>query len=147
MNKDAVVSNNELYRYQLSRIWNSSLPMVMFICLNPSTADHNDDDPTILKCIKYAQNWVYGGLLMGNLFAYRATNPSDIKKVDDPVGPLNNHYLKLMSQQVIQIVCGWGNHGTFLDMDDEVRCMFDKLYALKRNVSGTPSHPLYLKQS
>ena len=147
MNKDAVVSNNELYRYQLSRIWNSSLPMVMFICLNPSTADHNDDDPTILKCIKYAQNWGYGGLLIGNLFAYRATNPSEMKKVDDPVGPLNNHYLKLMSQQVIQIVCGWGNHGTFLDRDDEVRCMFDKLYALKRNVSGTPSHPLYLKQS
>ena len=147
MNKDAVVSNNELYRYQLSRIWDSSLPMVMFICLNPSTADHKDDDPTILKCIKYAQNWGYGGLLIGNLFAYRATNPSEMKKVDDPVGPLNNHYLKLMSQQVNQIVCGWGNHGTFLDRDDEVKCMFDKLYALKRNVSGTPSHPLYLKQS
>ena len=70
---------------------------------NPSTADHNDDDPTIIKCIKYAQNWGYGGLLIGNLFAYRATNPSEMKKVDDPVGPLNNHYLKLMSQQVNQI--------------------------------------------
>jgi hypothetical protein len=80
MIKDAVVSDNQLYLYQLTRIWDTSLPMVMFICLNPSTADHDNDDPTILKCIKYASNCGYGGLMMGNLFAYRATEPLDIKK-------------------------------------------------------------------
>ena len=147
MIKDAIVSDNQLYRYQLSRVWNSSLPMVMFICLNPSTADHNDDDPTILKCIKYAQDWGYGGLLMGNLFAYRATEPLDMKRADDPIGPLNNHHLKLMSQQVDKIVCGWGNHGVYLDRDEKVKSMFDNLYALKINKTGSPAHPLYLKKS
>ena len=147
MIKDAVVSDNQLYRYQLSRIWDSSLPMVMFICLNPSTADHNDDDPTILKCIKYAQDWGYGGLLMGNLFAYRATEPLDMKRADDPIGPLNNHHLKLMSQQVDKIVCGWGNHGVYLSRDEEVKSMFDNLYALRINKTGSPAHPLYLKKS
>ena len=147
MIKDAIVSDNQLYRYQLSRIWDSSLPMVMFICLNPSTADHNDDDPTILKCIKYAQDWGYGGLLMGNLFAYRATEPLDMKRADDPIGPLNNHHLKLMSQQVDKIVCGWGNHGVYLSRDEEVKSMFDNLYALRINKTGSPAHPLYLKKS
>lgn len=147
MIKDAVVSDNKLYRYQLSRVWDSSLPMVMFICLNPSTADHNDDDPTILKCIKYAQDWGYGGLLMGNLFAYRATEPLDMKRADDPIGPLNNHHLKLMSQQVDKIVCGWGNHGVYLSRDEEVKSMFDNLYALRINKTGSPAHPLYLKKS
>ncbi|MDG1816882.1 MAG: DUF1643 domain-containing protein [Glaciecola sp.] len=147
MNKDAIVSDNQLYRYQLSRVWDSSLPMVMFICLNPSTADGSDDDPTILKCIKYARGWGYGGLLMGNLFAYRATEPSDMKKAKDPIGPLNNHHLKLMSQQVDKIVCGWGNHGVYLDRDEEVKSMFDNLYALRINKTGSPAHPLYLKKS
>lgn len=147
MIKDAIVSDNQLYRYQLSRVWDSSLPMVMFICLNPSTADHNDDDPTILKCIKYAQDWGYGGLLMGNLFAYRATEPLDMKRADDPIGPLNNHHLKLMSQQVDKIVCGWGNHGVYLSRDEEVKSMFDNLYALRINKTGSPAHPLYLKKS
>jgi hypothetical protein len=147
MIKDAIVSDNQLYRYQLSRIWDSSLPMVMFICLNPSTADHNNDDPTILKCIKYAQDWGYGGLLMGNLFAYRATEPLDMKRADDPIGPLNNHHLKLMSQQVDKIVCGWGNHGVYQDRDEKVKSMFDNLYALKINKTGSPAHPLYLKKS
>ena len=147
MIKDATVSDNQLYRYQLTRIWDTSLPLVMFICLNPSTADHNNDDPTILKCINYASKWGYGGLVMGNLFAYRATEPLDMRKAKDPIGPLNNHHLKLMSNQVDKIVCGWGNHGKHLGRDEEVISMFDKLYAMKINITGSPAHPLYLKQS
>ena len=75
MKTDAILSDDRQFRYVLSRVWDEEKPTVMFIGLNPSTADECEDDPTIQKCIKFAQSWDYGGLYMLNLFAYRTTNP------------------------------------------------------------------------
>lgn len=65
----------------LWRIWDDSLPKVMFVGLNPSTADETEDDPTIRRCVHFAERWRYGGIYMLNLFAYRATNPDELRKV------------------------------------------------------------------
>ena len=75
MKKDAVLSEDRKYRYLLSRNWDDTKPTVLFIGLNPSTADEKEDDPTINKCISYAKSWGYGKVLMANLFAFRSTNP------------------------------------------------------------------------
>lgn len=82
MKKDAILSQDRKYRYVLSRIWDESKPMVVIIGLNPSTADEKDDDNTITKCINFAKQWGYGGLYMLNLFAFRATSPSDMFNAD-----------------------------------------------------------------
>ena len=68
----------------------------MFICLNPSTADENKDDPTLKRCIDYAKRWSnekYGWLEMVNLFAFRSTNSNQLKIVSDPIGQQNDKYI------------------------------------------------------
>src|SRR5438309_1547537 len=93
MKYSATISNCQQYRYRLSRCWDESLPACMFIMLNPSTADAKVDDRTIKRCMAYARAWGYGKLYVGNLFAFRATKPKNMKAASDPVGPNNHHHL------------------------------------------------------
>ena len=86
MKKNAKFSACRKYRYALWRTWDESKPYVMIIGLNPSTADENKNDPTITRCINFAKSWGYGGVCVTNLFAFRATVPSDMKTSNDPIG-------------------------------------------------------------
>lgn len=90
MKPDAKFSECRKYRYALWRTWDETKPHVMIIGLNPSTADETKNDSTITKCINFAKSWDYGGLCMANLFAYRATKPSDMIASNDPVGTDND---------------------------------------------------------
>jgi hypothetical protein len=92
----AIFDETKTYRYSLSRVWNPQKEKVVFICLNPSTADENIDDPTLKRCIDYAKRWSnekYGCLEMVNLFAYRSTDFNQLKKVSDPIGQQNDTYI------------------------------------------------------
>lgn len=88
MKSEAILSVDRKYRYVLTRTWDETLPNIMFVGLNPSTADETTDDPTIRRCINFAKSWGYGGLYMVNLFAYRSTNPNNIRIVDNPIGDI-----------------------------------------------------------
>jgi len=147
MIKDAHISECRNYRYSLSRIWNDSKPTILFIGLNPSIADDREDDPTLKKCINYAKSWGFGGLKMANLFAYRATLPSDLKLAKDPIGIENDGILKKMIESVEIVVVAWGNDGSFLDRDKEVLKLVKNPMCLNINKSGKPSHPLYQKSN
>ncbi len=96
MNKGAIISTCGQYRYQLWRIWNEDKPLVLFVCLNPSTADARQDDPTIRRLTGFAYQLGYGGFYLGNLFAFRSTYPSDLPAANDPVGPDNTNHLLAM---------------------------------------------------
>ena len=146
MEKSAILSADRKYRYVLTRIWDEAKPTVVFIGLNPSTADEETDDPTIRKCIGYAKRWGYGKLIMVNLFAFRSTDPSMLKRVEDPVGPDNGSYIqKCVSESNLVIAC-WGNHGKLLNRDKVLMGSLPNLVCLKRNKNGTPHHPLYLSK-
>jgi hypothetical protein len=145
--KTAKLSNCRTYRYELWRVWDESKPYVVFIGLNPSTADETNDDPTIRRCINFATSWGFGGLCMANLFAYRATKPENMKKSPNPIGDKNNETLLLLAQHAGLIIGAWGNHGTFLNRSNEIRSLLPELRALKINKSGEPAHPLYLKST
>lgn len=87
-----------------------------FIGLSPSTEDEEANDETIRKCIGYAKRWGYGKLIMANLFAFRSTDPSLLKRVEDPVGPDNDSYIqKCVSESNLVIAC-WGNHDKLLNL-------------------------------
>jgi len=103
--KSAIISSCGKYRYELWRVWDDSKPLVLFICLNPSTADHEKEDNTSRVCINYAQRWGYGGLVMANLFAYRSTEPAKLFEKDDPIGPENDFYLRKLSGEAEMPIC------------------------------------------
>jgi len=134
------------YRYALWRTWDKTEPYVLFICLNPSTADETENDPTVTRCIDFAKQWGYGRLCMANLFAFRATQPKDLKQAKDPVGDANDKWLSKLHRDAGLVVAAWGNDGKFLGRADEVTKQLSNLSCLKINVSGEPAHPLYLKK-
>jgi len=149
--KQATIIDN--YRYTLSRIWNQLDDMVTFIMLNPSTADAFYDDPTVRRCIGFAQNWGYGGLHIVNLFAWRTPFPDDLSchLVLDPVGPRNNYYIKKTVFKSHLVIAAWGSRHTFYpNRANKVISMINKqgkiVCYLKKNKDGSPGHPLYLKK-
>ena len=146
VNKNATFSDCRKYRYALSRTWDGKKKTVLFIGLNPSTADEKIDDPTIRRCINYAQNWGYGSLLMVNLFAYRATIPNVLKDVKNPIGNDNNLHITELSKKADLAVAAWGNEGSLLNRDEDIKKIIPNLMCLKINKSGQPAHPLYQKK-
>ena len=142
----AVFSPCGRYRYKLWRVWDPDLPLgcVMFLMLNPSTATDTQDDPTIRRCIGYARSWGYGGLCVGNLFAYRATDPTALQRVDHPVGPDNDRVLRAMVAQCGLVVAAWGNYGARYGrrVQEVLGLVEQPLYCLRPLRSGHPAHPL-----
>ena len=146
MEKSAILSADRKYRYVLTRIWDEAKPTVVFIGLNPSTADEKTDDPTIRKCIGYAKRWGYGKLIMVNIFAFRSTDPSLLKRVEDPIGPDNDSYIQKCVSESNSVIACWGKHGKLLNRDKVLMDSLPNLVCLKRNKNGTPHHPLYLSK-
>jgi hypothetical protein len=119
----------------------------MFIGLNPSAADEIENDPTINRCINYSKDWGYGGLCVANLFAFRATAPSDMKASNEPIGLENSEWIKKLAEETGVIVAALGNDGAYLGRSKEVIKMLPNLMYLKINKSGEPAHPLYQPKS
>ncbi|AKS42348.1 DUF1643 domain-containing protein [Wenzhouxiangella marina] len=133
------------YRYSLWRTWEVRAPKVMMIGLNPSTADAERNDPTIRRCIGFARDWGYGGLIMTNLFAFRATYPEDLRRADDPIGPRNDAWIRRLARCADALVAVWGNDGAWLDRSQQLRnTLGSRLQVIRLNKSGEPAHPLYL---
>ena len=146
----AEISDDGIYRYSLWRSWNPAAGSCLFVMLNPSTADANADDRTISKCVGYARAWGFGQLLVGNLFAYRATDRAAMKRYPHPVGPRNNETLLRLVAQADLTVAAWGEDGGHMGRDKEVLSMLSPLTAihcLHVLKCGKPGHPLYLRGS
>ena len=150
----AIISDNKEFRYVLWRSWGNDLfsagsKMILFIGLNPSTADATQDDPTLRRCIGFARTFEYNALYMVNLFAFRATDPRAMFISPDPVGPRNNAWLQRLALASDVIVACWGSFGGAEARIREVMAMLpdDKLFCLAVNGDGSPAHPLYLPKT
>ena len=145
----AVFSTDRKYRYELSRDWwGYGKDAVLFIGLNPSTADEKNDDPTIRRCMGFAKRWGFEGMFMANLFAYRATNPKDMMACPKPIGRYNDRSIKSMANKSKLIVCAWGVLGNHLNRDKDVIALLSdkhRLMCLGKTKHGNPRHPLYVK--
>lgn len=145
MIKGAEFSECRTWRYALWRIWDESKGCVMFIGLNPSTANENDDDPTVRRCINFARDWGYGGIYMMNIFAFRATDPRVMRLAVDPIGPENDHYLYIYHEASDISIASWGNNGVYLKRGEFVANSLAHLHCFGLTKGGHPKHPLYLK--
>ena len=145
----AAFSPDRVYRYALYRRW-SDEPAVVFVLLNPSTADETRNDPTIRRCIRYAKDWGYGGVTILNLYAYRATDPRVMRRFlhdgGDIIGPENDAYITRLTKDK-DVVAAWGNHADWeraSDVEYILRVNAATLSVLKQNANSSPAHPLYL---
>lgn len=140
----AVFSPCGRYRYVLRRIWARTRPPAVIVGLNPSTADAEKEDPTVRRCVQFARSWDYGGLVVVNLFAYRATFPADLFAAEAPIGPENDRFLAHSQEGAGVVVAAWGNHGTYRERAASVMERLHRPHYLRLNKSGQPAHPLYL---
>lgn len=139
-------SDDRKYRYSLWRIWDRSKPLVMFIGLNPSTANEQDSDPTITKVGKICKANGYGGFYMMNCWAYVTAYPKEL--MHNPMSDeWNNNMLTLIAGKCKDVVFAWGDFKIVRDKyrDRQLGIMFPNALCLKINKSGSPKHPLYCK--
>lgn len=159
MIRKASISDCGKYRYELTREWDNTLPRVMFIMLNPSTADGKEDDPTVTRCINFAKDWGYGSLVICNIFAYRSADPNLLRKagksngVEYIQGEYNNDYIEENAAAVDKVILGWGIRGSMLGDNDQkvidlLRKLKIKMYYLELSlIWDMPCHPLMLKKT
>ncbi|MEQ8953367.1 MAG: DUF1643 domain-containing protein [Gammaproteobacteria bacterium] len=132
------------YRYSLRRRFFDGNGRVLFIGLNPSAADGEQDDPTIRRCASFARDWGYRSFEVVNLFAWRSAHPDALKCCVDPIGPDNELWLLNGLRRADQVIACWGNHGRYRGRAAAVRALCGDLSILKLNLGGEPTHPLYL---
>ena len=147
MKKKAIISNSGLYRYELHREWDKKKGKVLFIMLNPSTADANEDDLTTIRCINFAKKWEYGGISIGNIYPFRAKRPKDLRKWLKTQNQRANFYyinvshVKEMANKADIIVCAWGcNYKE--GIPEWVEELGDLHYLELCDDGITPKHPL-----
>lgn len=149
--RGALISDCGKFRYRLWRRWDISLPVACFVMLNPSTADASVDDATIRKCIGFAERLGFGSIEVVNLFAYRATDPKDLRRAGYPVGPDNDAHFEWVAHDADRrgsVICAWGTNAAKLQRPADVIAMLRRWHikpkALQINGHGIPAHPLML---
>lgn len=144
----AIISPCGQYRYTLTRELSKEPRIVVYIMLNPSTADAEQDDPTIRRCIGFAKALKCGRMIVLNLYAYRSPNPRDLSHVDDPVGPENDKYLskiKTLGGKPL-VIAAWGANNLHVERSRHVMGLLEGIpvHCLGLTDEGRPRHPLYL---
>jgi hypothetical protein len=145
-----VFSECQGYRYQLREVWDPAKPLVLWILMNPSVACTDYSDPTLRKTGKFSRAWGYGGQLVGNVHAYRATDKKRLLDVADPVGPENDRHILKMAAKAKTIVLAYGQPPkTLRKRGQEMVALLSHhadLCYLRLSQDGMPVHPLYLPE-
>lgn len=146
----AIFSKDMKYRYQLRRIWDHSVSSkrIVFVMLNPSTADEVKNDPTVERCQRRAETMGFGSLEVVNIFALRSTDPALLYKHGDPIGERNDEMIQAGCWMADLIVCAWGSHGDHQGRGEHVLKIIQALgktpHTLGFTKGGQPKHPLYI---
>ena len=151
MSGTVTISTDEQYRYDLTRAWSPANRKITWVMLNPSTADAEQDDPTIRRCIGFSQMWGYGGMTIVNLYAYRTTDPKELLSVENPAGPENHETILRRLSESELVVAAWGAFARKIALEGrpnvESLChrLDVPLRCLGTTKTGAPRHPLYVK--
>ena len=145
---EAVYSPCERYRYSLTRVWQPAGRRVLFVLLNPSTATEARNDPTVERCERRARVLGFGAFRVTNIFAWRDTDPGNMRAAEDPVGPRNDRAILDGAKWAGTIVAAWGTHGAYLERGARVEQILRDagfcLHHLGLSKAGHPKHPLYI---
>lgn len=143
----ALYSECGAYRYALTREWGRG-EKLLFVMLNPSTADERHNDPTVERCERRARALGFDAFRVVNIFAYRATRPQDLKRAPEPIGTENDRILIDGAVWADRVLCAWGAHGDHMNRGPAVERMLRAsgydLWHLGQTKHGAPRHPLYI---
>lgn len=142
---EAVISPCGVYRYRLTRVWDTGLTRLLWVMLNPSTADATSDDPTIRRVTAFTKRFGYGGFDVVNLYSYRATNPRDLATASDRFGPDHKHHRAMALTDCSGIVVAWGSSAFVKQAPRLFWCRLPNVKCLGTTKTGHPRHPLYVK--
>lgn len=146
----AVFTDDRLHRLYLWRWWDSEKRWVMFIGLNPSTADELRDDPTIRRCIGFAKKWDFGGMFMCNVFTLVSTNPNKLN-VESPIAMGTSLAMKVIRERCWMAIVAWGDLVTKVrsseDRIERIKYQLSPLHCFGLTKKGNPRHPLYMPYS
>lgn len=153
LERDAVISECGRYRYTLRRTWEHDKARVLFVMLNPSTADASIDDATIRSCIRLSTELGYGGFEVVNLFAFRATDPEELQTHQGcsmiGSGNENDEAILRSVARCDLVICAWGAHPAALRRAEHVYGVLRRdrpaVFCFGKTKSGAPKHPLYIK--
>jgi hypothetical protein len=141
-------SPDRRHRYSLVHRWNPLFGerLILWIGLNPSTADERQLDPTLTRIASFSKREGFDGFWMGNLFGLRTPYPEEMMAAPDPVGPGNNAALLEAARVCEKVVVAWGVSGVFQSRAEEVVQLLagHKLWCLGTTKDGHPRHPLYV---
>jgi hypothetical protein len=148
----AIISPCGRYRYRLERTVAMDGPVYAYFGVNPSKADASLNDATVRKWIGFTK--ILGGsrFIVGNVFAYRATDVAELATVDDPYGPeIGDHITSIIEDADILVPC-WGNttkvpphlQGAFDVLMDALVSSGKPVYHFGQTKAGDPKHPLML---
>lgn len=148
LHRAATISSCGRYRYDLVR--GEGEPSICWLMLNPSTADAHTDDPTIRRVVGFSQRWGFGTVVVVNLFAYRATQPTALLSVDDPVGPDNDATIReTVTACTVTVLAHGVVHRRLHDRARTVELLLlaagVPLVCLGQTADGSPRHPLYVR--
>ena len=143
----ATISPCGTYRYRLGRRWADG-PTLLYVMLNPSTADASVDDPTIRRCIGFGRSHAFGAIEVVNLYAFRATKPADLRRHCWPVGPDNDMHIEAALQASDRVCVAWGANAGDSARPGVVLPLIWRAgrapMCLSVTKGGHPSHPLML---
>ncbi len=142
---------NRKFRYALWRIWDNTKESLLFIGLNPSTANEHRNDPTITRLIGFAKSFGFGSLYAGNLFSIVSADPMVLfneSSVELPNGPCDQA-IEQMNRLCSTVLVGWGGWAKYAKTrpSQVLSLIGGRAFCLRVNKSGEPSHPLYLPSS
>ncbi len=151
----ALFSPCRTWRYWLRRRLARVGSRVLFVMLNPSTADERRNDKTIDMCEHFARREGGADLRVVNLGSFCATDPDDFRGAEaagkDPIGPATDQHIREQAERADLIVAAWGASGklrtapgVLRDRDQAVLALLRSrrdVYCLGRTQTGEPRHP------
>ena len=147
----ATYSDCERYRYALTRTWDAGGKRVLFVMLNPSKATEVQNDPTVERCERRTRALGFGAFQVTNIFAWRDTDPFQMRKAKDPIGPDNDAAILAGVAWADQVIAAWGTHGAHMNRGPQMTTLLQgtgkPLYTLGLSKHGHPKHPLYISYS
>ena len=142
----AVFDQHRAYRFVLWRFWDDR-PRILFVGLNPSTANELEEDPTVGRLADFAERWAYGGFYLCNVFGQVTPYPTELS-LGRALHAANIPAIQMANKLTVASVVMWGDNIQKVEngrsVAEHVKNLVAPSFCFGFTQKGNPKHPLYL---